>query len=313
LNLGGTKNLKVLIAEDNVILNRNLARNISKWGYDVVTARNGSEAWKYILKDNIRLAILDWMMPGIDGIDLCRKIRKELPKNKIEYIYVILLTGKNQQEDIIEGLSSGADDYMIKPANLLELKVRLMNGSRIINLEDKRIQLATTDSLTDLWNRRKIFEFFEEELDRGARENIYIGAIMIDIDNFKQINDNFGHSVGDKVLTEVAFRLKHSLRRYDRIGRYGGDEMLIILPNCDQNNVTVIAERLRQLICTKKIKTTAGELDITISLGGASTQNFTEISLEQMLESSDSALYQAKRHGRNCAIVTEPKKTQVLK
>ncbi len=299
--------MKILIAEENVILSQNLAKNISNWGYKVVTARNGSEAWNTILKDDIRLAILDWMMPGFDGITLCRKIRKELAKNKSEHIYIILLIGKNQQDDIIEGLSAGADDYMVKPANLLELKVRLMNGSRIIALEDKRIQLATTDSLTDLWNRRKIFEIFEEELDRGTREHIHIGAIMIDIDNFKQINDNFGHATGDRVLTEVAFRLKHSLRLYDKIGRYGGDEMLIVLPNCDQNNMTVIAERLRQVICTKKIKTNAGDLNITISLGGASTQNFNEISLDKLLESSDKALYLAKRRGRNCSVVTERK------
>lgn len=299
--------MKILIAEDNVIISQNLAKNISNWGYKVVTARNGSEAWNTILKDDIRLAILDWMMPGFDGITLCRKIRKELAKNKSKYIYIILLTGKNQQDDIIEGLSAGADDYMVKPANLLELKVRLMNGSRIIALEDKRIQLATTDSLTDLWNRRKIFEIFEEELDRGTREHIHIGAIMIDIDNFKQINDNFGHATGDRVLIEVAFRLKHSLRLYDKIGRYGGDEMLIVLPNCDQNNMTVIAERLRQVICTKKIKTNAGDLNITISLGGASTQNFNEISLDKLLESSDKALYVAKRRGRNCSVVTERK------
>ncbi len=299
--------MKILIVEDNVILSQNLAKNISNWGYKVVTARNGSEAWNTILKDDIRLAILDWMMPGFDGITLCRKIRKELAKNKSKYIYIILLTGKNQQDDIIEGLSAGADDYMVKPANLLELKVRLMNGSRIIALEDKRIQLATTDSLTDLWNRRKIFEIFEEELDRGTREHIHIGAIMIDIDNFKQINDNFGHTTGDRVLTEVAFRLKHSLRLYDKIGRYGGDEMLIVLPNCDQNNMAVIAERLRQVICTKKIKTNAGDLNITISLGGASTQNFNEISLDKLLESSDKALYLAKRRGRNCSVVAERK------
>ena len=115
------------------------------------------------------------------------------------------------------------------------------------------------------------------------------------------------------MLSEVAFRLKHSLRRYDKIGRYGGDEMLIVLPNCDRDNVTVVTERLRQVICTKNIKTTAGALNITISLGGASTQGLNKISLEKMLESSDNALYQAKRQGRNCAIVTEPKKTQILK
>lgn len=295
--------MKVLIAEDNIILSRNLAKNISNWGYKVITARNGSEAWNSILKENIRLAILDWMMPGLDGITLCRKIRKELPTKKSEYVYIILLIGKNQQDEIIEGLSAGADDYMIKPANIFELKVRLMNGSRIIDLEDKRILLATTDSLTDLWNRRKIFDIFEEELDRGTREHVDVGAIMIDIDNFKQINDNFGHAAGDRVLKEVAFRLKHALRLYDKIGRYGGDEMLIVLPNCGQNNLTVIAERLRRIICTKKININAGDLEITISLGGASTQSLKEISLDKLLESSDKALYLAKRRGRNCSVV----------
>jgi two-component system cell cycle response regulator len=294
--------LKILIAEDNIILSRSLVRNISNWGYEIVTARNGAEAWNTILKENVRLAILDWMMPGIDGLSLCRKIRTELPKNKSEYIYIILLTGKNQKEDVIQGLSSGADDYMIKPANLLELKVRLTNGSRIINLEDKQIQLATTDSLTNVWNRRKIFEFFEDELDRGARERNSIGAIMLDIDNFKQINDNFGHSVGDKVISEVAYRLKHSLRRYDKIGRYGGDEMLIVLPNCDQENVTIIMERLRQTICNKKIKTNKGDLDVSISLGGTSFQSLDVISVDNIIENSDKALYQAKRKGRNCAV-----------
>ncbi len=301
-----------MIAEDNPILSRNLARNISNWGYKVITARNGLEAWNLILKNNIRLAILDWMMPGIDGINLCRKIREELPKNKSEYVYTILLTGKNQQKDIIEGLSSGADDYMIKPANLLELKVRIMNGSRIIDLEDKRIQLATTDSLTNLWNRRKIFEFFEEELDRRGREHIAVGVIMIDIDNFKQINDNYGHSAGDKVLSEVAFRLKNSLRRYDKIGRYGGDEMLIVLPNCDHDNVISIAERLRHIVCSKKTKTSAGNLKITISLGGVSTQYLKEISLEKLLDISDKALYQAKKKNRNCAVIVEPNLDQAL-
>ena len=303
--------MKVLIAEDNVILSRNLAKNISDWGFSVVNARNGSEAWTCIVKENIRLAILDWMMPGIEGIDLCRKIRKELPKIKSEYVYIILLTGKNQQDDIIEGLSSGADDYMIKPANLLELKVRLMNGRRIINLEDKRIQLATTDSLTNLWNRRKIFEFLEEELARGKRENISIGALMVDIDNFKNINDKYGHSVGDKVLSEVAYRLKHSLRRYDKIGRYGGDEMLIVLPNCDEKNVSVIAERLRQVISNKKIKTSAGELGVSISLGGTSSQKHYETPLEKILERSDHALYSAKGRGRDSTVVTELVKTEV--
>lgn len=305
--------MKVLIADDNIICSRNLAKNIADWGYDVITARSGTEAWSLIRREDIRLAILDWMMPGMNGVDLCRKIRNELSEKNAKYIYIILLTGKDQQEDIITGLSSGADDYMTKPANLLELKVRLINGSRIIELEDKRIQLATYDSLTNLWNRNKIFEFFEEELDRSDREGHDLGIIMIDIDNFKQVNDSYGHFIGDKVLTEVSMRLKHSLRKYDKIGRYGGDEILVVLPNCSQQNIAQIAERLREVICKNKIKTDAGLLDITISLGGASTQALSKRTVKNLLQASDSALYLAKKHGRNCAVVAEAMRAQVLK
>jgi two-component system cell cycle response regulator len=305
--------VKVLIAEDSLVTSMNLNKNISSWGYQVVTARNGWEAWNLINKDEIRLAILDWMMPGIDGLQLCKKIRQEQVGKKSKYIYIILLTGKDQQEDIIAGLSAGADDYMVKPANLLELKVRLLNGSRIIELEDKRIQLASYDSLTHLWNRSKIFEFLEEELDRTERENQETGIIMIDIDNFKHVNDTHGHYIGDLVLKEVAVRLKNSIRRYDKIGRYGGDEMLIVLPHCNLTKIARIAERLRLTICEKDFKTDVGNFSITISLGGASTQSFSNITLENMLQASDRALYLAKKHGRNRSIVEEVTNAQVFK
>lgn len=305
--------MKVLIAEDSLVCSLSLAKNISSWGYEVVTAQNGWEAWSCIKKENIRLAILDWMMPGIDGLHLCKKIRQELTDPNAKYIYIILLTGKDQQEDIISGLSAGADDYMVKPANLLELKVRLLNGSRIIELEDKRIHLASYDSLTNLWNRNKIFEFLEEELERSTRENQQTGILMVDIDNFKQVNDTYGHYIGDVVLEEVAARLKDSLRLYDKIGRYGGDEILIVLPNCNQNKIAQIAERLRQTVCQKKIKTDSGNLRITVSLGGASTQTLSKLTLENLLQASDSALYLAKKHGRNCAVVAEAMKAQILK
>lgn len=307
------KRLKVLIAEDSLVTSMNLAKNISSWGYEVVMAQNGWEAWSMIKKESIRLAILDWMMPGINGLHLCKKIRQELNDHNSKYIYIILLTGKDQQEDIIAGLSAGADDYMVKPANLLELKVRLQNGSRIIDLEDKRIHLASYDSLTNLWNRNRIFEFLEEELERSSREGQETGTIMVDIDNFKNVNDTYGHFIGDIVLVEVAARLKDSIRLYDKIGRYGGDEMLIVLPNCNQTRIAQIAERLRLTVCQNTINTDKGKLEVSISLGGASTQSLSEITLESLLQASDNALYLAKKHGRNCVVVAEVMKTHLVK
>jgi len=297
--------LKVLIADDDQISRKILEKSLGDWGYEIVSALNGEEAWKIIRENEIHLAILDWMMPGIDGIELCRKIRREIKEKGLKYIYIILITGKNQQRDIIKGLSAGADDYMAKPFNLAEFKVRLQNGQRIIDLEDSRLKLATTDSLTQLWNRRKIFEFAKEELDRGSRQGTPVSVIMIDIDHFKIINDTYGHFAGDKVLCEVADRLKKGLRSYDKIGRFGGDEMIAVLPNCSRVQLKHIAGRLVQSINREKILSESGLLDVTISLGGASSDIFPKESAESLLQISDKALYSAKKRGRNQIVIAE--------
>jgi len=301
--------MKVLIAEDNQISRKILEKNIKNWGYEVLIAKNGEKAWQAFQSNKIRLAILDWMMPEIDGVELCRKIRK---KKDYNYTYIIILTSKDRQEDIIKGLSAGADDYMIKPFNSLELRARLQNGRRIIELEDKLLksqkklrELAARDSLTELWNRTTIFKLFEEELERSKREKYPTGAIMIDIDNFKGINDSLGHFIGDNVLVEVSSRLKKRARIYDKIGRYGGDEFLIILPKCGQLEVKKIADRLRLAICEKKIKTSKSPLAITISMGGVSSEILSCHSIEELIQACDMALYKAKKKGRNCVILAK--------
>lgn len=297
--------MKVLIAEDEAISSRALEKSIKDWGYKTVTAKNGKKAWEVIKKDNIRLAILDWMMPGMNGVELCRKVRQEFKEKESKYIYIILLTGRDQQGDIITGLSAGADDYITKPFSFLELKVRLQNGERIIELEDNRLKLASYDSLTKLWNRSKILEFFKEELERNRRESQSTGVIMVDIDHFKRINDSYGHFVGDTVLIEVTSRLKNSIRKYDKIGRYGGDEMLIVLPDCNLTNVKKIAERLRRSVAEKKIATDKHVLEVTLSAGGTSSDISPLASRNELIKVSDKALYSAKKKGRNCVLVLE--------
>ena len=303
--------MKVLIAEDEVISSRALEKSIKDWGYKTIITKNGKKAWETIKKGDIRLAILDWMMPGINGVELCHKIRQEILEKKSKYIYIILLTGKNQQGDIIAGLSAGADDYITKPFSFLELKVRLQNGERIIELEDSRLKLASYDSLTKVWNRNKILEFFKEELERCRRENQSTGLIMIDIDHFKRVNDSHGHFIGDAVLIEVASRLKGSIRKYDKIGRYGGDEMFIVLPDCNLINVKIIAERLRRCVSEQKIQTEKTDLEITLSAGGISSDISPLASGDELIQASDRALYSAKEKGRNCVVILEsllPKK-----
>lgn len=291
--------MKILIADDDVISCRALKEQAEEWGYRVYSAHNGEDAWKIIMENDIRLAVLDWKMPKLDGTEVCQKIRKHYEEHHTRYIYVIMLTARSLKEERIRGLSAGIDDYMTKPASFVELKIRLKNGERIIKLEDNRINLASFDGLTKVWNRNKILEFFEEELERGCRDGRPTGIIMADIDNFKSVNDTFGHFIGDEVLVEVTGRLKNNIRRYDKIGRYGGDEILIVLSSCRQEQLEQIADRLRRSVCKKEVKTKAGPIKTSVSLGAISSEIAPRTTSSYLLQASDKALYKAKEEGRN--------------
>jgi diguanylate cyclase (GGDEF)-like protein len=299
-------NMNVLIAEDDIISCRALEKNLQDWGYEVLVTKNGEEAWEIIRNGGIRLAILDWSMPKMNGLELCHKIRNEYQPKEEKYIYIILLTGRDLEKDIITGLSAGADDYITKPFSYMELKVRIQNGERIIALQDLQLQIANTDSLTQLWNRKKILELLEEELNRNFRDNKPVGVIMLDIDNFKTINDTYGHLIGDKIIIEVASRLQKQVRSYDKIGRYGGDELLLVLPGLSRQDAKNIAERLRKSICAKKIQTDAGAIDTTVSLGVSIFDKASRPSTKKIIEESDHALYMAKERGRNSSVVSGP-------
>ncbi len=295
--------MKVLVADDDLVCAKNLESTLKDWKYEVITVNNGNDAWQVIQNYDIRLAILDWMMPGIDGVNLCKKIRNKFHKKTLKYIYIIMITGKDCKEDLITGISAGANDYMTKPFDPIELKIRLRNAKHIIELEDYCLKLATYDSLTKIWNRDRIFSYLEEERQRGLREKGFLGILMIDIDYFKNINDTYGHFTGDKVLSEIASLLKKSIRAYDKIGRYGGDEFIIILPNRNKNEVKEISERLRLLIANKEFKTKEGLIKTSISLGGYSSEKNQKSSLNELIKTADKALYTAKNKGRNCAVI----------
>jgi diguanylate cyclase (GGDEF)-like protein len=298
--------MKILVAEDDRVSLRILEKNIRDWGYDIVVAANGDQALQKIGRENVRLAILDWMMPGINGLEICKHIRQN---NGSNYIYIILLTSRDRSQDILEGLESGADDYMTKPVNFLELRARLKTGRRIIELEDKLLEsnrklkdLASRDSLTSLWNRANIMRFLEENLERGKREKQPVSTIMVDIDDFKRTNDTCGHLAGDIVLIQVAKQLERCLRKYDKIGRYGGDEMLVVLPGCGLKAAGEIAERLRLAVAGEKVRIPAGELEISVTLGCSSSADLSRPTPEALVQASDAALYRGKKQGKNCVV-----------
>ncbi len=299
--------MKILIAEDDMISSKILHKNLLNWGYQVTTARSGAEAWQALQDDQLRMALLDWMMPGMNGIEVCRKLRR---RKKFKYTYIIILSAKDRKQDIITGLSSGADDYMVKPVNFLELQARLQTGRRIIELEDKLLvvqtqlkDLASRDSLTKVWNRGETTRFLSEELERGNREKIPTGVILLDLDHFKRINDFYGHDTGDQALLQVVSRIKKKTRKSDRIGRYGGDELIVILPRCSSKEIIKIAERLRASIAKKGVKTELDTVPLTISAGCASSDSVGLLSADKFIKVADQALLKAKAQGRNCIVV----------
>jgi two-component system cell cycle response regulator len=300
------KIIKVLIAEDNAVSAKILQKNILDWGYEVVLAKDGKEAWLALKSEGIKLAVLDWMMPEISGIQLCQKIRENDHQGEDqEYTYIILLTAKDEQKDLIKGFSAGADDYITKPFHHLELKARLKTGKRIIDLQRQLQEQASRDGLTGLWNRKRMFRILDKEINRAKRNNLPVAIIMIDIDKFKAINDAHGHHVGDLVLQEVATILKKNVRNYDEIIRYGGDEFLAILPNCSLAKAESIAERLRQNMSKHRISNHAFSLNITFSLGGTSTENHPkDVTAEEFIMAADEALLEAKK-SRNCVVINK--------
>jgi two-component system cell cycle response regulator len=304
----------ILVADDDIVSGRILEKSLTDWGFRVLLARNGNDAWRALQKPEVRLALLDWMMPGLDGIELCRRIRK---KSQSHYTYIILLTGRDEPRDVVDGLGAGADDYMTKPVNYLELRARLQTGLRITNLEEKLLrtqrqltQLATKDGLTGLWNRRITIKFLEEELEHAAREGSCVGVIMADMDHFKRINDTGGHQLGDRTLKSLARRVNHHVRPYDKVGRYGGDEVLIVLPDCNLRRAARIAERIRKINAQRKIRIRGQNLPMTLSVGCTSSDCFVNPTADKMIHASDRALYKAKEAGRNLVALSHTLKIQ---
>jgi diguanylate cyclase (GGDEF)-like protein len=295
--------MKILIAEDDPVFRRLLKERLVAWGYDVVEARDGNEAFQALqAEDAPRLAILDWMMPYMEGIEVCRKVREELQE---PYTYIILLTANQQEEYLVTGMDAGADDYIFKPFRHNELKVRLRAGRRIIELQNELItareiirQKASQDSLTGLLNHEEILGVLGKELARGDRDLTSVGIIMADIDHFKSINDTYGHMAGDAVLRSTSRLLQSTMRPYDSVGRYGGDEFIIILPECDSESVALFAERARVLISSAAIDTPDGKIPVTIS-SGVATSGKEMWDAYSLIKAADRALYRAKADGRN--------------
>lgn len=303
--------MKILIADDDRMSRRLLAKTLEREGYEVIAVDNGRLALHELsLPDGPRLALLDWMMPELDGPGICLEMRKQQEQ---PYVHIILLSSRESKEDVVAGLEAGADDYLTKPWDPSELSARLRVGQRILQLEDRLVEAretmrfkATHDPLTSLFNRGIIADLLARELTRTRRENGCTVVMLGDLDHFKAVNDGYGHVVGDEVLREVARRLLGSIRSYDFVGRYGGEEFLIVLNNCNSRQALARAEQVRIGIAGRPVQTSRGLLSITMSLGVFSSRDWDLQLAEDILVETDLALYRAKAEGRNCVRLAKP-------
>ena len=290
--------MKILIAEDDTASRLLFAATLKRLGHAVTAVENGHEAWEAWIREEHSLLISDWIMPDLDGLQLCRMIRAE---PGLQYTYIILLTALHSKGNYLEGMNAGADDFITKPFDEEQLAARLRVADRILALHARLHKQAMHDRLTGLWNRAAITDHLKNELDRAARQQTDIGVMIADLDHFKQVNDTFGHPTGDAVLQEAARRMRSSLRPYDRIGRYGGEEFLITAPGCSLEDALIIAERIRSAICKHPVDSQSGEIPMTASLGVAIGTRFAPRGANALIAAADEALYRAKKAGRNRA------------
>lgn len=289
--------MKVLIADDDPVSLLYLRAAVEDWGYEVTTAKDGNSACAVLQQsDAPMLAIIDWMMPGMDGIDVCRSVRHG---HRDHYTYLIMLTARTEVEFIVEAMNAGADDFISKPFNLEELQARMRAGTRIIELQQELRLKATRDALTGIYNRGAIIDILGKEMSRHQRDNNPLAIIFADLDHFKQVNDTYGHLAGDAVLCEVTQRIANALRPYDSLGRYGGEELLLTLPACGTQKAVEVAERIRKKIDVIPIDTRFGAIASSVSIGVTVLAPGEQISLQSLLQRADEALYRAKNNGRN--------------
>lgn len=291
--------MNILIAEDQPPAALFLRRTLERLGFQATVAPDGESAWEILDRGEANVLISDWMMPRLDGLDLCRRIRA---KATDRYTYIILLTSRTNRADRLEGLQAGADDFLTKPPDADELAIRLQIAGRILAVHDelayrniKLAELATTDGLTGVKNRRRFQEDLDLLLAQARRVREPLSLVMLDVDQFKQYNDNFGHPAGDEVLRRVGATLLKAIRSHDVVARYGGEEFAVILPATDIDAALGVAERLRFALKAEPWPHRA----VTASFGVATLGPSDLGEGSELIQWADEALYQAKRNGRD--------------
>lgn len=298
--------MRILVAEDDVITRKLILKTLSELDQQVLVAENGTEAWEIYQRERPEMIVTDWLMPGMDGIELVRRIC-EFNQDSTLKPYILMLTAKAETADLKAGFDQGASEFISKPFQPIELvarlKVGISNQKLARELEQARRlseQQALTDALTGLNNRRALLELLRVDEDRALRGRQPLSVILTDVDRFKSVNDDFGHNTGDRVLKVVSDALRAGVRSGDHVGRWGGEEFLILLPNTDLIQAAEVAERCRTLLTRQQVQSEDGRtMRVSASFGVASADGVHRPDVMELVSQADKALYWAKEAGRN--------------
>ncbi|MER2494297.1 GGDEF domain-containing response regulator [Catenovulum sediminis] len=295
--------MKVLVADDDIVIQSLLKNILTDWNYHVLLAKDGLQALQ-LAEDNpdLQLFIVDWSMPWLDGLAFCQKVKK-----RDRFAYFIMISGRSGTDNLVAAMDQGVDDFIVKPLVAEELRVRLRVGKKIIEQERRLSYLAQYDELTGIWNRRMVLQWLQNEWIRSQREKTCLSILFIDLDHFKQINDVYGHLVGDEVLRHFCTTVSQQLRPYDYFGRYGGEEFILVLPNTEIQGADVVAERIRKVVQENPLKLDAQrKLSYTVSIG-LTVKSAEDTDVKSLIQRADAATYQAKQQGRNrvATLITE--------
>jgi two-component system cell cycle response regulator len=286
----------VLIADDDAVTRAVVEAWLVGAGYEVIAAEDGDAALALALERAPDLAVLDVSMPGLDGLEVCRALSRATPVPPP----VIFLTGHSGTDALVTGLDAGAVDYIVKPLNRDVLVARVRAALRSKALRDDLVTHATRDALTGLLNRRELDARTAAAIAHAQRYDRLLSCAMIDVDHFKQVNDRHGHAAGDAVLCEAATRLRETCRDTDTIGRYGGEEFIVLFPEIAAQDAMVAAERIRRAFCDAAFSSSGLDLQLTASIGVATWDAGMSVPAS-LYSAADRALYQAKERGRNRA------------
>ncbi len=299
--------MKVMIVEDEPITRMLISKSLEQWGYEVIICEDAEQAVSLLDKNKeVYIVLTDWSLPKMSGLALAEQLKRTHER----FIYIIMLTNKSTEENLVEAMENGIDDYITKPFSPAELRARLRAGQRIAEQTLKLKFLANNDELTGIWNRRMLMGQMQNEWQRHTRESVQCCVIMLDIDDFKIINDTYGHAAGDITLRLFANAVKETIRPYDLFGRFGGEEFVLMLPKTDIEIGKKIAERVRKEV--SNIQVTLNDetnFKVTVSVGIAEKQD-THLTVQTLIDRADDAMYLAKNNGKNKVAVWQYKKNE---